>query len=261
MTKTSISKSAYQTALEALQNEMVKLQHWVQHKGLRVVVLFEGRDAAGKGGVIERMTAALNPRGYRLVALPKPTERERGEWYFQRYVKHLPTEGEIVFFDRSWYNRAGVERVMGFCSDAEYESFLGACPAFEEMLISSGIILVKYWFAVSEEEQEKRFQARNDDDKKRWKLSPIDLAARSKYREYAQARERMFEATDRPIAPWYAVHSDDKYKARLNCISHFLTLIPYEDLVPAPVDLTPRQLTGADQEYPIRKDKFIPEKY
>ncbi|TNE56776.1 MAG: polyphosphate kinase 2 [Alphaproteobacteria bacterium] len=261
MTKSEVSKSQYQAALEGLHNEMVKLQHWVRHKGLRVVVLFEGRDAAGKGGVIKRMAAPLNPRGYRLVALSKPTEQERGEWYFQRYVKHLPTEGEIVFFDRSWYNRAGVEKVMGFCTDGEYEAFLRTCPAFEEMLISSGIILIKYWFAVSEEEQEKRFQARNADDKKRWKLSPIDLAARAKFRDYSVARDKMFAATHTHRSPWYVVHSDDKYRARLNCLQHFLSLIPYEDLIPEPFDLPPRQLSGADEEFPIDPACFIPEPY
>lgn len=254
-----LRKKDYERELERLQVELVKLQHWVQEKDLKVVIVFEGRDAAGKGGVIKRLIEPLNPRGYRLEALPKPTEKERGEWYFQRYVSRLPTEGEIVIFDRSWYNRAGVEKVMGFCTDEQYKDFLEACPKFEQMLVGSGVILIKYWFSVSEREQEERFQARNDDPTKRWKLSSIDLAARTKFREYTAARDRMFAATDTDIAPWYAIRSDSKRRARLNCISHFLTCIPYEDLIPEEVLFPDRIFSATNELRPIEKSKFVPE--
>jgi len=227
-----LKREVYNAELRIWQYELVKFQEWVKQNGLRVVVIFEGRDASGKGGVIKAFTEALNPRGLRVVALPKPSDVERSQWYFQRYVAHLPTAGEIVVFDRSWYNRAGVERVMGFCDEAEYWDFMEACPNFERMLTKSGILLVKYWLSVSDAEQEARFQARAVDPTKLWKLTAIDLAAREKNAEYAQAQELMFIHTDIPEAPWYGVLADFKRRARLNIIRHFLSLFPYEDLVP-----------------------------
>ena len=231
----------YVDALVGLQFELIKLQEWVRMKGLKVAVLFEGRDAAGKGGVIKRITEALNPRICRVVALGTPTERERGQWYFQRYVAELPACGEMVLFDRSWYNRAGVEHVMGFCTEAEYREFLRACPLFEEMLIRSGTILIKYWFSVSDEEQEKRFLERMRNPIKRWKLSPMDLQSREKWVEYSKAKDTMLEYTDTRLSPWNIVDADKKKKARLNCISHLLRQIPYKDLRPVAFDLPPRQ--------------------
>jgi len=232
-----LDKKLYERELQKLQIELVKLQEWVKFKGLKVVVLFEGRDAAGKGGVIKRITECLNPRICRVAALPAPTDREKTQWYFQRYVAHLPAAGEIVLFDRSWYNRAGVERVMEFCTDDEYNDFLRSCPDFERMLIRSGVILIKYWFSVSDEEQERRFQARIKDPTKRWKLSPMDLQSRTRWVEYSMAKDEMFKYTDTKQAPWYVVNSDDKCRARLNCISHLLSLIPYADLTPEKVKL------------------------
>src|SRR5919106_2524142 len=226
----SIDRRRYFTELLRLQRELIRLQDWVVDQKLKVVVLFEGRDAAGKGGVIKRVTQRLNPRICRTVALSAPTERERTQWYFQRYVAHLPAAGEMVLFDRSWYNRAGVERVMGFCTEEEYQEFLRACPEFERMLIRSGIILVKYWFSVSDEEQERRFQDRIAAPTKRWKLSPMDLESRTRWVEYSRAKDEMFRYTDTKQAPWYVVASDDKQRARLNVISPLLSLIPYEDL-------------------------------
>jgi polyphosphate kinase len=231
----------YERELAKLQIELVKLQEWVKHEGLKVVVIFEGRDAAGKGGTIKRITESLNPRVCRVVALSTPTEREKTQWYFQRYVAHLPAAGEIVLFDRSWYNRAGVERVMGFCSEEEYREFLRSCPEFERMLIRSGIVLIKYWFSVHPEEQERRFQSRLSDTTKRWKLSPMDLASRERWVEYSKAKDEMFAYTDIKQAPWYAVDADDKKRARLNCIRHLLSCVPYEDLTPEPPKLTPRR--------------------
>jgi polyphosphate kinase 2 len=224
-----------------------------------VVTVFEGRDAAGKGGVIKRITESLSPRIVRVVALPAPTERERTQWYFQRYVAHLPAAGEIVFFDRSWYNRAGVERVMGFCTEDEYREFLRSCPEFERMLVRSGIILTKYWFSVSDEEQERRFQARIDDPTKRWKLSPMDLESRSRWVEYSRAKDEMFKYTDIKQAPWYVVNSDVKKRARLNCITHFLSLISYEDLTPEPIELPPRQDDVGYVRPPMSDQTFVPE--
>jgi len=247
--------------LENLQIELVKLQEWIKHEGLKVVVIFEGRDAAGKGGVIKRITMRLNPRVCRVVALGTPTEREKTQWYFQRYVPHLPAEGEMVLFDRSWYNRAGVERVMGFCSDEEYREFLRSCPEFERMLVRSGIIVIKYWFSVSDEEQEQRFQARLTDPTKRWKLSPMDLESRAKWLEYSKAKDEMFAYTDIKQAPWYVVEADNKKKARLNCISHLLSLIPYKDLTPEPIELPPRQDKKGYVRPPITDQTFIPEVY
>ncbi len=234
-------KSKYVDELARLQLELIKLQEWVRIEKLKVVVVFEGRDSAGKGGVIKRITESLNPRFCRVVALGTPTEKERGQWYFQRYVAELPAEGEIVLFDRSWYNRAGVEHVMGFCTQDEYEEFLRACPLFEEMLVKSGIHLVKYWFSVSDEEQEKRFVERMENPIKRWKLSPMDLESRKRWVDYSRAKDKMLEFTDKPHAPWNLVDADDKKKARLNCIAHLLRQIPYKDLSPIELSLPPRQ--------------------
>ena len=227
----------YDKELSRLQVELVKLQEWVRHEGLKVVALFEGRDAAGKGGTIKRITQSLNPRVCQVVALPAPTERERTQWYFQRYAAHLPAAGEIVLFDRSWYNRAGVEHVMGFCTEAEYLEFLHSCPQFERMLTRFGIILIKYWFSVSDEEQERRFQQRLKDPTKRWKLSPMDLESRGRWVEYSRAKDEMFAHTDLKQVPWYVVNADDKKCARLNCIRHLLSMIPYRDLTPEPIKL------------------------
>jgi polyphosphate kinase 2 len=257
----SIDKKTYEDELIKLQIELVKLQEWIKHQGLKVVILFEGRDAAGKGGTIKRITLRLNPRICRVVALGVPTEREKTQWYFQRYVAHLPAAGEMVLFDRSWYNRAGVERVMGFCSDEEYREFLRSTPEFERMLIRSGIILLKYWFSVSDEEQEKRFQARLHDPTKRWKLSPMDLESRRRWEDYSKAKDEMFAYTDIKQAPWYVVNADNKKKARLNCISHLLSMIPYEDLTPAKIKLPPREERKSYVRPPITDQTFIPEKY
>ena len=219
----------------------MKLQYWIKQTGERVVLIFEGRDAAGKGGTIKRIIDRTNPRIVRVVALTKPTERERSQWYFQRYVAELPAAGEIVLFDRSWYNRAGVEHVMGFCTDQEYEEFLRDAPVLEAMLIRSGIVLVKYWFSVSDEEQERRFQERIRDPRRRWKLSQMDLQSRARWVDYSRAKDRMFELTDTKLSPWWVVHADDKHRARLNCISHLLAQVPYQDITSAPLVLPPRQ--------------------
>lgn len=236
-----MSRSDYERELVKLQRELVKLQEWVVHEGLRLCVLFERRDAAGKGGTIKRIVEPTNPRVVRVVALPKPNERERTQWYFQRYVAELPSSGEIVLLDRSWYNRAGVEHVMGFCSDAEYEEFFRSTPAFEAMLIRAGIILVKYWFSVSDDEQERRFQERIGNPGKRWKLSEMDLQSRARWVDYSRAKDHMFELTDTKLSPWWVVHADDKRRARLNCISHLLHQVPYHDLTSAKLVLPPRQ--------------------
>ena len=229
----------YEKELSRLQIELVKLHEWVRHERLKVVVLFEGRDAAGKGGAIKRITETLNPRICKVVALGTPTEREKTQWYFQRYVAHLPAAGEMVMFDRSWYNRAGVERVMGFCTDTQYQEFLLTCPEFERMLVRSGIILIKYWFSVSDAEQERRFQDRMTDPTKRWKISPMDLESRKHWADYSRAKDDMFNHTDHKQAPWFVVNAEDKKAARLNVIRHFLTKIPYKDLTPEPMDLPP----------------------
>jgi len=254
-----LSKKVYERELEKLQVELVKLQGWIKEKGLKVVVLFEGRDAAGKGGTIKRITEKLNPRIVRIVALATPTEREKTQWYFQRYVQHLPAAGEMVLFDRSWYNRAGVERVMGFCTEEEVREFFRSVPEFENMLIRSGIILIKYWFSVSNEEQERRFPARIHDITRPWKLSPMDFASRPQWVEYSKAKDEMFRYTDTKLSPWYVVNSDNKEMARLSCISHLLSKIPYEDLTPEPIVLPPRQ---ADDNYvrpPMSTQTFVPE--
>jgi polyphosphate kinase 2 len=251
----------YNSELEKLQIELVKLQDWIKHEKLKVVVLFEGRDAAGKGGVIKTITQPLNPRICRVVALGTPTEREKTQWYFQRYVPHLPAGGEMVLFDRSWYNRAGVEHVMGFCTEEEYEEFMRTCPEFERMLIRSGIILIKYWFSVSDEEQEHRFQSRINDPVKRWKLSPMDLESRERWLEYSKAKDEMFRYTDTKQSPWYVVPADDKKRARLNCISHLLSMIPYQELQQEPIVLPVRREDKGYMRPPISSQTFVPEKY
>jgi polyphosphate kinase len=256
-----IDKKTYEKELARLQLELVKLQEWVRANKLKVVVIFEGRDAAGKGGVIKRITESLNPRICRVVALGTPTEREKTQWYFQRYVAQLPAGGEMVLFDRSWYNRANVERVMGFCTDEEYREFLRSVPEFERMLIRSGVILLKYWFSVSDREQEERFQARIKDPTKRWKLSPMDLESRSRWVEYSRAKDEMFAHTDIKQAPWNVVNADDKKCARLNCIRHLLSMISYEDLTPEPINLPPRQAEGGYVRPPITDQTFVPEVY
>lgn len=254
-----ISNNKYEKELARLQIELVKVQEWIKESGHRVVIIFEGRDAAGKGGTIKRITEALNPRICQVVALPTPTEREQTQWYFQRYVAHLPAAGEIVIFDRSWYNRAGVERVMGFCTDEEYKEFLRSCPEFERTLVRSGIQLIKYWFSVRDEEQERRFQNRLTDPTKRWKLSPMDLESRKRWVDYSKAKDEMFAHTDIKQAPWYVVDSDIKKHARINCINHLLSLIPYEDLTPEPIKLKTRP-TQRDYVRPPKEDQtFVPE--
>ena len=231
-----INRKRYEEGLFRLQHELVKLQYWIKEKGLKVAVLFEGRDAAGKGGVIKRIVEPLSPRVVRVAALPKPTEREKTQWYFQRYVKELPAAGEMVLFDRSWYNRAGVEKVMGFCTEQEHAEFLRSAPLFEQMLQNSGVILIKYWFSISDKEQKRRFIARNENPMKRWKLSPMDIEARVRWVDYSHAKDEMFAATDTDESPWFVVNADIKRHARLNCISHLLDQIPYEDLTPEPID-------------------------
>ncbi|MBW4551547.1 MAG: polyphosphate kinase 2 [Aphanocapsa sp. GSE-SYN-MK-11-07L] len=259
--KSKLSTKEYEKELARMQVELVKLQYWAKHTGTRIVILFEGRDAAGKGGTIKRITEPLNPRGCRVVALGTPSDREKTEWYFQRYSPHLPAAGEIVCFDRSWYNRAGVERVMGFCTDDQYREFMQTCPEFERMLVRSGIILLKYWFSVSDEEQERRFQSRTIDPARRWKLSPMDLESRDRWVEYSQAKDEMFAHTNIPEAPWFTVEADDKKRARLNCINHFLTKIPYVDMTPEPLELPPRR-SAHDYVRPPRNEQFfVPQVY
>ena len=258
--RTRLPLRQFEAELLKLQRELVIMQEYVRAHGLKVVVIFEGRDAAGKGGVIRRIAERMNPRVCRIAALPAPTEREKTQWYFQRYVQHLPAAGEIVLFDRSWYNRAGVERVMGFCTEREYEEFMRSCPEFERMLVRAGIQLIKYWFSVSDEEQERRFQARVRDPMRRWKLSPMDLEARARWVAYSRAKDEMFRYTDIKVAPWYVVQADDKRRARLNCIAHLLSLIEYEDLTPVPIELPPR----AEDAYvrpPLEEQTFVPQVY
>ncbi|MBN1995125.1 MAG: polyphosphate kinase 2 [Anaerolineae bacterium] len=256
-----IKNKVYERELAKLQVELVKLQEWIKHKGLQVVVIFEGRDTAGKGGTIKRIMERMNPRVARVMALGVPTEKEKSQWYFQRYVAHLPAAGEMVLCDRSWYNRALVEHVMGFCTEEEYQEFLRSCPEFERMLVRSGIILIKYWLSVSDEEQERRFQARIHDPVRRWKLSPMDLDARTKWVEYSKAKDEMFKYTDIKQAPWYVVEADVKKHARLNLIRHLLSIIPYEDLTPEPIDLPPRQEDIGYVRPPITDQTFVPEVY
>jgi len=257
--KEKIAKNEYEKQLRQLQIELVKLQKWIHDNNLKVVVIFEGRDAAGKGGVIKRIIQRLNPRICRVVALTTPTEREKTQWYFQRYVAHLPAEGEMVLFDRSWYNRAGVEYVMGFCNEDEHKEFLRSCPEFERMLVRSGIKLVKYWFSISDDEQETRFQNRIKDRTKRWKLSEMDMESRAKWVEYSKAKDIMFAHTDIKQAPWYVVNADDKRRARLNCINHLLSLIPYDDIPHEEIALPPRHREVGYVRPPIEDQNFVPE--
>ncbi len=256
-----ISSKFYDAELLRLQSELVKMQYWVKHTGCRIVMIFEGRDAAGKGGTIKRITEPLNPRGCRVVALGTPSDREKTQWYFQRYVPHLPGAGEIVCFDRSWYNRAGVEHVMGFCTDEQYQEFMQTCPEFERMLVRSGIILLKYWFSVSDEEQERRFQSRTTDPMRRWKLSPMDLESRDRWVEYSKAKDTMFAHTNIPEAPWFTVEADDKKRARLNCIRHVLSKIPYVDMTPEPLELPPRRPAEDYVRPPLNEQFFVPHAY
>ncbi len=254
-----IKNDVYEAELARLQIELVKMQEWVKETGHRVAIVFEGRDAAGKGGTIKRITEAMNPRICQVVALPAPTEREKTQWYFQRYVAHLPAAGEIIIFDRSWYNRGGVERVMGFCSDEEYKEFMRSAPEFERMLVRSGIQLIKYWFSVSDDEQERRFQKRLTDPTKQWKLSPMDLESRKRWVDYSMAKDDMFAHTDIKQAPWYVVNSDVKKHARLNCINHLLSLIPYEEIERPKVKLDKRPAQRGYVRPPMGDQTFVPE--
>lgn len=256
-----LKKAYYESVLADLQVELAKLQAWIKQQGLKVVVIFEGRDAAGKGGAIKRIAERTNPRIVRIEALGTPTERQKSQWYFQRYVERLPAAGEMVLFDRSWYNRAGVERVMGFCTDEDYREFLRSCPEFERMLARSGIILLKYWFSVSREEQEARFADRIKDPKKRWKLSPMDLESRNRWEEYSRAKDEMFAHTDIKQAPWWVVPSDDKKAARLNCLSHLLSMIGYEDAIEPEFDLDalPAEHRVTYVRPPMSDQTFVPQ--
>lgn len=256
-----VKKFNYELELAKLHTELVHLQEWVKTQGLKVVIVFEGRDASGKGGTIKRFTEPLNPRICKVVALGVPTEKEKTQWYFQRYTQYLPAAGEIVLFDRSWYNRAGVEKVMGFCTDEEYNEFLRSCPEFERMLVRSGIILLKYWFSVSDAEQERRFKNRISNPLKHWKFSPMDLESRSRWLEYSKAKDTMFAHTDTKQVPWFVVNSDDKKKARLNCISHVLSQIPYKRMKIDPIELPELPDYKSYVRPPIDYQTFIPEKY
>ena len=256
-----IARHIYFNELIRLQKELIKLQDWVVATGERIVVIFEGRDSAGKGGAIKRITQRLNPRVCRVAALPAPNDREKTQWYFQRYVAHLPAAGEIVLFDRSWYNRAGVERVMGFCTDAQYEEFFESVPEFERMLVRSGIRLIKYWFSISDDEQESRFMSRIYDPLKQWKLSPMDLESRRRWEDYTKAKEVMFERTHIPEARWWVVEGDDKKKARLNCINHLLSQIPYQEIQRDNVVLPEREHHDNYQREPIGQDMYVPNVY
>ena len=256
-----LNKKLYETELKKLQSQLVKMQYWIKETGFRMIILFEGRDAAGKGGTIKRLTEPLNPRGARVVALGTPSDRQKTQWYFQRYVEHFPAAGEIVVFDRSWYNRAGVERVMGFCTPNEVEDFLEDCPQFERMLVRSGVLVLKYWFSVSDTEQEIRFQARIDDPTRRWKLSPMDLEARNRWVEFSQAKDEMFASTNIPEAPWFSVEADDKRRARLNCLRHVLSKVPWEDMTPPAIELPPRPKQGSYQRPPMNEQFFVPNHY
>jgi polyphosphate kinase 2 len=256
-----LKRKAYEEKLAELHFELVKMQYWIKETGQKVVLIFEGRDAAGKGGAVKTITEPLNPRGCRIVALGTASDREKTQWFFQRYVEHLPAAGEIVLFDRSWYNRAGVERVMGFCTDAEYEEFMRTCPEFERMLVRSGITLLKYWFSVSDEEQARRFKQRAGNPARRWKLSPMDLKSMPKWVEYSRAKDEMFRHTDIKEAPWWTVEADDKRRARLNCIAHILSSVPYQDVTPPPLSL-PKRRRRHDSSYkrpPKSSQHFVPE--
>src|SRR6266851_10466681 len=255
-----LPREAYEKELYRLQAELVKVQEWVRTESARIVVIFEGRDAAGKGSTIKRVTEYLNPRVARIVALPAPTEREQSQWYFQRYVDHLPAGGQLVLFDRSWYNRAGVERVMGFCGKEEYSRFLHQCPIFERLLVEDGILLRKYWFSVSDDEQERRFRSRLTDPMRRWKLSPMDLQSITRWEDYSRAKDEMFVHTDIPEAPWYVVESQDKRRARINMISHLLSTLAYHDVQPAPIKLPPRPPSQGYVRAPREMQTYVPDK-
>ena len=256
---TALTKKEYEKQLRELQVKLVQLEDWVRYRGLRVVAIFEGRDTAGKGGVIKRITAMLNPRFARVVALPAPTDREKTQWYFQRYIEALPPAGEVVLFDRSWYNRAGVEKVLGFCTPEEHRRFLRQCPIFERLLIEDGIVLIKYWFSVSDEEQERRFRKRVDDPVRRWKLSDTDLYARSRWVDYSRAKDEMFVYTDIPEAPWWVVEADDKRAARLNCIAHLLTQVPYEPHDLPNIKIPKRQSDEGYVRPPREASRYVPD--
>ncbi len=256
-----LKKAIYEQELESLHLELIKLQEWIRNTGKRVVIVFEGRDAAGKGGVITRIIEPLNPRFCRVVALGTPTEKEKTSWYYQRYVQHLPSAGEIVIFDRSWYNRGGVERVMGFCNESQYNEFLSSCPIFERLLINDGIVLIKYWFSVSDKEQEKRFQERANNPMKNWKLSPMDLEARNRWVEYSQAKDIMFEHTDTDESPWWVVNGENKRKARLNCIEHLLNRFDYSEIKKAKIELPKRREMKGLSRPPIDSQRFVPQKW
>ena len=256
-----LKESYYEAQMLKLQEELVKLQYWVKDKGLRIGIVFEGRDAAGKGGVIKRITETTNPRVIRIVALGIPSDREKSQWYFQRWVAELPAAGEVCLFDRSWYTRAITEYVHGFCNEEQYREFLASCPQFERMLMRSGMILLKYWFSVSDEEQERRFQQRAADPKRRWKLSPMDMKSRDMWVAYSQAKDRMFDFTDTKQSPWYVVNADDKKRARLNCISHILSQIPYENILPPPMELPPRKPASGYIRPPMDQQTFVPDRF
>jgi polyphosphate kinase len=258
---TRLDKKLYEKELALLQVELVKMQYWIKSVGYRLVLLFEGRDAAGKGGTIKRITEPLNPRGCNVVALGTPSDQQKTQWYFQRYVENFPSAGEIVLFDRSWYNRAGVEKVMGFCTPQQVDEFMLSCPEFERMLVRSGIILIKYWFSVSDEEQEARFLSRLEDPARRWKLSPMDLESRDRWVEFSKAKDEMFAHTNIPEAPWFTVEANDKRRARLNCIRHLLSKVPYEDMTPAPFELPPRKSGSDYQRPPMNEQFFVPNAY
>ncbi len=256
-----LSRKYYEAELSRLQVQLARLQRYIRIKKKRIVIIFEGRDAAGKGGTIKRILAPLNPRICRVVALAKPTERESTQWYFQRYVQHLPAGGEMVLFDRSWYNRAGVERVMGFCTEQEYWDFLRQCPMFERMLIQSGTILIKYWFSVSADEQERRFRRRIEDPTRRWKISPMDLQSRARWVEYSKAKDQMFASTDLPDSPWWVIKANDKRRARLNCIHHLLSQISYDRIVPEEISLPPLQDCDDYQRPSMNSQRFVPDQF
>lgn len=260
-TEAKLKRKNYERELRKLQVELCRLQEWVKHMGLRAIVVFEGRDAAGKGGTIKAITERVSPRVFRVVALPAPSDREKTQLYMQRYIQHFPAAGEIVIFDRSWYNRSGVERVMGFCTDEQYTRFLDVCPMFEREIVTGGIILIKFWLEVSKQEQQRRFEARIDDPMRQWKLSPMDVESWTRWYDYSRARDAMFEATDTEYAPWYVVRSDDKKRARLNCIAHLLSLIPYEDVKREKVKLPKRSNKGKyDDQITLEGRRFVPEK-
>jgi polyphosphate kinase 2 len=256
-----LERKFYESELKELQVELVKMQYWIKHVGYRLIILFEGRDAAGKGGTIKRITEPLNPRGCNVVALGTPSDQQKSQWYFQRYVEHFPSAGEIVLFDRSWYNRAGVEKVLGFCSPAQVEEFMLSAPEFERMLVRSGITLLKYWFSVSDNEQEARFRSRLKDPARRWKLSPMDLESRDRWVDFSRAKDEMFARTNIPEAPWFTVEANDKRRARLNCMRHLLSKVPYEDMTPAAIELAPRKGSGDYQRPPINEQFFVPNHY